>query len=72
MKITVDSFVNLFTNLETGLPRNRIMIVSQYGELIFDSNRPEDSEYGIIELPILESEVKAAFTNDYGTLTIVL
>ena len=72
MKITVDSFVNLFMNQDTGLFNNRIIIFIQNGKLVFDSNQPEDSEYGIIDLPILESEVKEAYTDTHGTLTIVI
>ena len=71
MKITVDDFVNYFINQDTGLPENRIMIVNATGELVFDSNESEDSDYGIIELPVLSSLVQQAFISN-NVLTLVI
>lgn len=71
--ITVDEFLNPFMNEETGLFNNRIMILTGDGELIFDSNRDENDDCGIIELPIMESKVVSAYTNEFdGTLTVII
>ena len=70
--ITVDSFVNLFMDQDTGLFRNQIAIITESEDLVFDSSLPEEDPCGIIDLPILESPVKKSYTFDNGTLIIVI
>ena len=72
MSQTVDEFVTPLFDEKTGLPKRQIIIVDKNGSLIFDSTMPEDDPCGIIELPVLKSEVVKTYENGYGDSIIIV